>query len=90
MDPNSLYRFHPIVALKKNCNLGLSFNFSQVKHDEIMKEINKLKTNKTTQSTDIPKKLVKENSDIFGDFVFGNYNNCISYSISPNSLKIQS
>ena len=78
MGHNSLYRFHPIVALKKNCNLGLSFNFSQVKHDEIMKEINKLKTNKTTQSTDIPKKLVKENSGIFGDFVFGNYNNCIS------------
>ena len=79
------YRFHPsIVAIKKNCNSALSFTFSQVERDEIMKEINNLKTNKATQSTDIPS---KENSDIFGDFVFGNYNNCVSCSIFLNSLK---
>ena len=52
-----------------------------------MKEINNLKTNKATQSTDIPTKLIKENSDIFGDFIFGNYNNCVFSSIFPNSLK---
>ena len=51
-----------------------------------MKEMNTLKTNKATQSTDIPTKLIKENSDIFGDFIFG-YNNCVSNSIFPNSLK---
>ena len=82
------YRFHPsIVAIKKNCNSGLSFSFSQVERHEIMKEINNLKTNKATQSTDIPTKLIKENSDIFGDFIFGNYNNCVFSSIFPNSLK---
>ena len=82
------YRFHPsIVAIKKNCNSGLSFSFSQVERHEIMKEINDLKTNKATQSTDILTKLIKENSDIFGDFVFGNYNNCVSSSIFPNFLK---
>ena len=82
------YRFHPsIVAIKKNCNSGLSFSFSQVERHEIMKEINNLKTNKATQSTDIPTKLIKENSDIFGDFIFGNFNNCVSNSIFPNSLK---
>ena len=52
-----------------------------------MKEINSLKTNKATQSTDLPTKLIKENSDIFGDFIFGNYNNCVSSSIFPNFLK---
>ena len=53
------YMFHPsIVAIKKNCNSGSSFNFSQVERDEIMKEINNLKTNKATQSTDIPTKLI--------------------------------
>ena len=82
------YRFHPsIVAIKKNCNSGLSFSFSQVERHEIMKEINNLNTNKATQSTDIPTKLIKENSDIFGDFIFGNYNNCVSSSIFPNFLK---
>ena len=61
------YRFHPsIVAIKKNSNSDLSFSFSQVERHEIMKEINDLKTNKATQSTNIPTKLIKENSDIFG------------------------
>ena len=36
---------------------------------------------------DIPTKLIKENSDIFGDFILGNYNNCVSSSILPNFLK---
>ena len=43
------YRFHPsIVAIKKNCNSGLSFSFSQIERREIMNEINNLKTNKAT------------------------------------------
>ena len=82
------YSFHPsIVAIRKNCNSGSSFSFCQVERDEIMKEINNLKTIIATQNTDIPTKLIKENSDIFGDFVFGNYNNCVSHSIFRNSLK---
>ena len=52
-----------------------------------MKEINHLNTNKATQSTNIPTKRIKENSDILGDSIFGNYNNCVSSSIFPNSLK---
>ena len=39
--------------------------FSQTERDEIMKEINNHKTNKATQSTDIPTKLIMENSYIF-------------------------
>ena len=82
------YRFHPsIVAIKKKFNSGLSFSFSQVERHEIMKEINNLKTNKATQNTDIPTKLIKNNSDIFGDFIFGKYNNYVSSSIFSNFLK---
>ena len=82
------YRFHPsIVAIKKNCNSGLSFSFSQVERHKILNEINNLKTNKATQSTDTPTKLIKENSDIFRDFICGNYINCVSSSVFPNLLK---
>ena len=60
------YRFLPsIVAIKKICNSCLSFSFFQVERDEIMKEVNNLKKNKTTKSTGIPAKLIKESSDIF-------------------------
>ena len=77
------YRFHPsIVAIKKNCSSSLSFSFSQVDRYEIMKEINNLKTN-----NNIPTNLIKENSVILGDCIFGNYNNCVSSSIFPNFLK---
>ena len=80
-------RFHPsIVAIKKNCNSGLSFSLSQVERHEIMKEINNFKTNKATQSTYMPTKPIQENS-VFGDFIFGKYNNFVSSSIFPNSLK---
>ena len=82
------YWFHPrIVAIKKNCNLVFPFSFPQVEPEEIMKEINNLKTIKDTQSTYIFTKLIKENSDIFRDFYFGGYNNCVSISIFANSLK---
>ena len=60
---------------------------SQVERDEIMKEISRLNINKATQSTDIPRKRIKENSDIFGDFIFENYNNCISSFVFPSYLK---
>ena len=65
----------------------MSFSFSHVERNEIMKKTNNLKTNNATQSTDIPTKPIKENFDIFGDFIFGNYNNCVSNSIFPHSLK---
>ena len=76
-----------LITIKENCSSGLSLSFLQDERAEIMKEINNLKTNKTTQSIDISTKLIKENSDILGDFIFENYNNCVSYSIFPKSLK---
>ena len=55
------YRFHPsIVAIRKNCNSGSLFSFSQVKRHDIMKEINNLRTNKATQRTDIPTNLLRK------------------------------
>ena len=82
------YRCHPsIIAIKKKCNSNFSFSFFQVERDEIMKEISRLNINKATQSTDIPTKRINENSDIFGDFIFENYNNCISSFVFPSYLK---
>ena len=81
------YRLHPsIIVIKEICNSDLSFSFSQVERDEIMKQTDNLKTNKVTQSTNIHTKLIKKKSNIFGDFIFGNYNNYVFYSIFPNSI----
>ena len=63
------YRLHPgIIAIKEKCVSSFSFSFSQVERNEIIKEINKLKANKAIHSTDIPTKLVKENSIFYSIF----------------------
>ena len=87
-ESNNKYRLHPsITAIKEKCVSSFFFSFSQVERDEILKEINNLKTDKATQSKDIPTKLIKENSDIFGDFIFENFNNSVFYSIFPSHMK---
>ena len=82
------YRNHPsIVASKKFCNSKSHFSLRNVQKEEILKELNNLNINKATQNTDIPTKIIKENSDIFGDFIFSNLNCCINTSSYPSLLK---
>ena len=65
------YRNHPsIVTIKKFCNSKSHFSFKNVQKEEILKELNNLNINKATQNTDIPTKIIKENPDTFGDFIF--------------------
>ena len=81
-----IYKAH--IIIKENCNSSTSFNFSFVDKEDILKEIKNLKANKATQNTDIPTKLIKENSDIFVDFIFENLNDSISQSVFPSALKL--
>ena len=82
------YRNHPsIVAIKKFCNSKSHFSFKNVQKEEILKELNNLNINKATQNTDVPTKIIKENSDIFGDFIFSNLNCCINTSSYSSLLK---
>ena len=83
------YRAHPfIIAIKENFNTSTRFNFSFVDKEDNLKEIKNLKANKATQNTDISTKLIKENSDIFADFIFENLNDSISQSVFPSALKL--
>ena len=75
------YRNHPnIVAIKKFCNSKSHFSFKNVQKEEILKELNNLNINKATQNTDIPTKIIKENSNVFGDLIFSNLNCFINTS----------
>ena len=83
------HRAHPsIIAIKENCNSSTRFNFSFVDKDDILKEIKNLKVNKSTQNTDIPTKLIKENLDIFAVLIFENLNDIISQSVFPSALNL--
>ena len=76
-DPIAIVRCrnHPsIVAIKKMCGSKSHFSFENVEKEEILKETTNLNINKAIQNTDIPTKIIKENSDIFGNFIFSNLN----------------
>ena len=45
------------------------FLFTGIDKEEILKEIINLDTSKASQDTDVPIKILKENADIFADFL---------------------
>ena len=81
------YRTHPsIIAIKENCASKSNFNFSFVDKVDILNEIKMLQSNKATQNTDIPTKLIKDNADIFAEFIFISLDKCIEQSVFPSKL----
>ena len=53
----------------------------------IEKEIDNLKINKASQSSDIPIKIIEENVDIFADFFWKSINSSITSYTFPSCLK---
>ena len=49
----------------------------EVTYEEILYEINSLDTSKSTQSEEIPFEIIKDNADIFVNFILQNFNKCI-------------
>ena len=52
---------------------------------QILKEVTQLNSSKAGQSTDIPTKIIKQNSDTFADFILTSFNQ----SVSHLALKMQ-
>ena len=59
------------------------FSFWHADEEEILS----LDSTKVSQYTDIPTKVIKDNADIFSDFLLSGFNNSILTSIFPLSLK---
>ena len=69
--------------MKNNFN----FYFSVVSEEDFLKEIKKLNPRRSTQSTDIPIKLLKENADIFASYLCDFFNQSIENSEFSPILK---
>ena len=83
------YKNHPSInaitkRMKNLSNFNSSFNF--ISHDDVVKELNKLKSKKASQKTDISIKIVKENVDI-SHFLYHNFNNSLSCYTFPTGMK---
>ena len=57
------YQNHPsIIAMQNFCHENISFNFETIKQDHVLKKIKSLDISKTSQNTDVPFKIIKENA----------------------------
>ena len=65
-----------------------SFSFGPVTYDDVLKKVNTLDTAKASQQSDIPTKILKQNSDYFAEYLYENINQCISKSTFPSDLKL--
>ena len=81
------FRNHPSITAIKNLNKGTRFDFCRVSVQDVVKEIKKLSTRKSAQSTDIPVKTLKENADIFGRYTCDFFNGYVERRRFPFSFK---
>ena len=79
---------HPSIVVVKNLSKGSRFDFCRVSVQDAVKEIKKLSTRKATQYADLPAKFLKEDSDIFRNFVCDFFNDCVGRGDFPSILKI--
>ena len=83
------FRNHPsIVMIKSKRKIDQCFSFGPVTYDDILKKINNLDTAKASQQSDIPTKILKQNSDYFAEYSCGNINQWILKSVFPPDLKL--
>ena len=82
------YSAHPsVLSIKEKMNNNV-FSFREVTYEEILNEINSLDTSKSTQSEDIPFKIINDNADIFANFILQSFNKYIIDGKFPDQLKI--
>ena len=71
------YINHPSTIAIKDLNNTPMFSFSSVFVADVKKEIRKLDPRKATQNTDIPVRILKNNSDIFSNYICDFFSECI-------------
>ena len=81
------YKKHPTIRAIKDISKNNTFSFQKVSYEEALKEIQKLDATKACQDTDVPTKIIKSNSDIFGEFIYQNFNDAIENDMFPKILE---
>ena len=77
-----------ISIIKKIREKGLPrFSFHLVTLEETLTGVALLRNKNASQASDIPVKTIKENQDLIAYFILHNFNNALSYSEYPTSLK---
>ena len=83
------YENHSSIKKIKHFMRGkdLKFSFIFETKNKIFAEIHNLENKKACQESDIPVKIIKDNIDIFSEFIYHNFNNSIFDATFPSELK---
>ena len=79
------YANHPSIIAIKNLNNTSMFSFSNVSVADVKKQIRILDPRKAAQNTEIPVRILKQNSDIFGNYLW--FNECVDKGVFSSILK---
>lgn len=71
----------------RNINNNSTFQFSKVTVKDVIKKIRKLSTKKATQNNSIPVMILKENTDIFANYMSDFFSKFIDLGELPTILK---
>ena len=77
-----------IIMIKNKKKNDQSFSFGPLPYDDVLKKVKTLYTARASQQSDIPTKILNQNSDYFAECFYENINQCISKSIFPSDLKL--
>ena len=75
--------YRSILAIRNPCKNWASFSFTEVEKKEIKHLILNQDVNNVSQSSGILLKIVKENIDIFSDFLYASFNSSIKLTKFP-------
>ena len=85
---NKFRNYPGIIMIKNKRKADQCFSFGPVTYNDILKKTNNLDTAKASQQSDVPTKILKQNSNYFTGYFCGNINQCISKSMFPPDLKL--
>ena len=83
------YRYHSsIVMINSKIEPESIFSFTTVQYDDVLRKIKNLNVSKASQQSDIPTKILIENSEYFSLYFHKNINFCLEQSVFPHVLKL--
>ena len=82
------YKYHPSILAIQKYSKNKTFHFEEVNIGEVEKAILKLDKTEATQKPDILTRIIKENIEIFSDFLCTSINSTVKSSTFPSSLKL--
>ena len=85
----SKYRYHSsIVMINSKFEPESKFSFTTVQYEDVLRKTKNLNVSKASQQSDIPIKILIENSEYFSLYFHKNIHYCLERSLFPRDLKL--